>query len=389
MPLIRWTWLWTCIALLAGAAGAAPPALHESFDLQVPGAPASVRIEGRERVLYELHLTNFSAQPLRLRALDVRDAASGERVARFAGSPLMQRMARIGAAKGEAADAPIAPGARAVVYLDFDTDAGRMPARFAHTVTYAGTNASDEQVVSGPSVSRDDTRIPVLGPPVHGGPWVVIYDAAWPRGHRRVFYTLDGRARLPGRFATDWVRVDDAGRTTRGNKALARDALGHGAPVIAVADATVVAVRNDYAEHARVADNPKHALADASGNHVVLDLGGGRYAFYEHLRPGSVRVRAGQRVRRGQVLGELGFSGDSTGPHLHFHVADGPSPLAAEGRPFALESFRSLGRYDDLSKLGSARWTPRGNERDAMRSAELPAGNSVIDFGVIETDTAR
>src|SRR3546814_7386768 len=68
-----------------------------------------------------------------------------------------------------------------------------------------------------------------------------------------------------------------------------------------------------------------------SGNACALDLGDGRHAFYEHLKPGSIRVVPGQRVRRGEVIAELGFTGDSTGPHLHFHVADAPSPLGAEG----------------------------------------------------------
>lgn len=53
----------------------------------------------------------------------------------------------------------------------------------------------------------------------------------------------------------------------------------------------------------------------------MLDLGDNRHAFYGHLLPGSLRVKPGDRVRRGQVIGRLGNSGNSTGPHLHFHNA--------------------------------------------------------------------
>src|SRR3546814_12133074 len=77
----------------------------------------------------------------------------------------------------------------------------------------------------------------------------------------------------------------------------------------------------------------RNALADASGNYLALDLGDGRHAFYEHLEPGSIRVAPGQRVRRGEVIAALGFTGDTTGPHLHFHVADGTSPLGSRGVP--------------------------------------------------------
>ena len=71
------------------------------------------------------------------------------------------------------------------------------------------------------------------------------------------------------------------------------------------------------------------------GNSVILDLGDGVYAVFAHMRRGSVRVRKGDRVRVGDVLGEVGNSGNSSEPHLHFHLMDRPRPLAAEGLPFA------------------------------------------------------
>ena len=73
------------------------------------------------------------------------------------------------------------------------------------------------------------------------------------------------------------------------------------------------------------------------GNHIVLDLGGGRYAFYAHLQPGSLKVKVGDRVTRGQVIGLVGNSGNSTEPHLHFHISDGVSPLGSEGLPYVLD----------------------------------------------------
>ncbi|TDB97441.1 M23 family metallopeptidase [Actinomadura sp. 7K534] len=72
-----------------------------------------------------------------------------------------------------------------------------------------------------------------------------------------------------------------------------------------------------------------------AGNSVVLDLGDGVYAFLAHMRRGSVRVRKGDRVRAGDVLGEVGNSGNSSEPHLHFHLMDRRRPVAAAGLPFA------------------------------------------------------
>ena len=68
------------------------------------------------------------------------------------------------------------------------------------------------------------------------------------------------------------------------------------------------------------------------GNHVVLELAQGQFATYMHLQPGSLRVASGDRVRRGQVLGRVGNSGESFQPHLHFHVTTEPG-TTGQGLP--------------------------------------------------------
>jgi murein DD-endopeptidase MepM/ murein hydrolase activator NlpD len=207
---------------------------------------------------------------------------------------------------------------------------------------------------------------------------VAIYNYEWQRGHRRVFYTLDGKARLPGRFAIDWVKVDDQGRTNEGDANVPANAFGHGAEVLAVADATVVAVRSDLAESPTVSGNSKHSLADAAGNYVALGLTDGRFVIYEHLKPGSVTVSVGKRVRRGQVIGALGFTGHSTGPHLHFHVADAGASLTGEGLPYAFSRFISLGRYRDIaSGVGSGPWEKSEPEEIV---GSFPGPGVVVDF---------
>ena len=75
------------------------------------------------------------------------------------------------------------------------------------------------------------------------------------------------------------------------------------------------------------------------GNYLILDVGAGRYAFYAHLQPGSLRVNIGDRVKRGEVLAKLGNSGNSTAPHLHFHICDHNAALQCQGMPYVLEAF--------------------------------------------------
>ncbi|MFJ2699970.1 M23 family metallopeptidase [Streptomyces rochei] len=121
-----------------------------------------------------------------------------------------------------------------------------------------------------------------------------------------------------------------------------------GAPLLAVADGTVVGADDGQRDHLSrtslpallylmLVEGSARELAGARrivGNHLVLDLGGGTYAMYAHVRRGSFAVREGDRVRAGQLLARCGNSGNSTEPHVHFQLMDGPDPDTARGVPF-------------------------------------------------------
>lgn len=82
-------------------------------------------------------------------------------------------------------------------------------------------------------------------------------------------------------------------------------------------------------------------MDNAGGNAITLDLGGGQFAHYFHLQPGSLRVKSGDRVHAGQLLARVGASGDAREPHLHFEVTTSPKMLAGEGVPYLIDHFGS------------------------------------------------
>src|SRR4029453_1816391 len=84
---------------------------------------------------------------------------------------------------------------------------------------------------------------------------------------------------------------------------------------------------------------PNLALDEGDRNFVVLDIGSNRFVNYAHMRPGSVRVKLGDKVRRGDRLGEGGNTGNSQAPHFHLHVMDSAPPLASNGLPYVFDSF--------------------------------------------------
>lgn len=365
-----------CLPLLSVNAG---PALQESFDLSVPMPPTPVAVDGHARLFYELHLANFSRRALDPVRVDVLDADSGVPLASFAGEALERQLDRSGLQWQAKAGAPIEPGRRGIVFFELALPAGAQPPRTVrHRVAFRAADGAVVQV-EGAAVSVAREPAVVLGPPLRGGPWIAIHDPSWERGHRRVAYAVDGKARTPGRVAVDWVKLDAQGRKADRADGQVADAYSHGEDVLAVADGTVMDVRDDLPERRRLDEASDHGLETGGGNTLVLDLGGGRFAFYGHLRPGSARVAVGQRVRKGQAIAEVGFTGSASDPQLHFNLADGPSALGSEGLPFAIDGFRALGTYARIDDVGRTRWTPRpGGE--AMRTRELPAGNSVVWF---------
>ncbi len=370
------------LTLLISATSVAAPVVRSSLDLRVPVAPAPVAVAGQAQLIYELHLTNYADKPVVILAAQVLNER-GASLLDLRGTEIEQRIGHPGVTDDAAVQRRMLPaGMHAVLYLELSMDAVSVPHTLQHRLQYAfdGDGASQLGMVEDSPLRVDRTPTPVLSAPLRGGPWVAIHDPTWTRGHRRVLYAINGVARIPGRYAIDFVKLDVQGRSTRGDADQVVNWLGYAEDVLAVADAVVVAARDDMTEVKNVSAHTKHALGDATGNFIALDIGAGRFAFYEHLKPGSVRVRVGQRVQSGEVIAALGFTGDSTGPHLHFHVADRNAPLAAEGQPYAFAGFELLGGFATLDKLGSSRWQPRAEAIATQRHAERPGANVVLKF---------
>jgi hypothetical protein len=174
----------------------------------------------------------------------------------------------------------------------------------------AGLRVADE--VSPEDQARVDRYEPKarLRPPFHGT-WVA-HNAA--RDPSNPHFTIRSQ-----RHAVDWLMVGADGKTHRGDGARNQDYLAYGQEALAVADGTVAVVVDGVPENPRLGDGDKYFVP---GNHVALDLGGGEFAMYMHLVPGSIAVKVGQRVKAGEVVGRIGNSGNSTEPHLHFQLCD-------------------------------------------------------------------
>ena len=92
--------------------------------------------------------------------------------------------------------------------------------------------------------------------------------------------------------------------------------------------------------------SPKSGLQKLVGNYIIIQTDENTYAFFAHLKKNSIAVSTGDSIRKGQLLGKVGHSGNSTAPHLHFHLMDNSDLFKAKGIPCAFEKYEVY--KDDL-----------------------------------------
>jgi hypothetical protein len=293
---------------------------------------------------FELTLTN--ASPLTLTPSEIRvTGPSGEVLQTLDRATIPPNLGVTGTRHGVT---ELTNGQTGVLYLTLEfPDRAAVPDRFSTTVTVESPQLRGGAATTAPvDVRVSDLPVPVVGPPLEPGSGYVAADSCCGSDrHRRAGLSVDNEMWFVQRYAVDWEQLDARGRTTTGDDPLKPESYTiHGKQVIAAADGTVVHVVDGLPEQVPGTFPDGIPLAEADGNSVVVDIGNGLYTAYAHMQPGSVAVREGQQVRRGDPIGRVGDTGNSLAPHLHFQVMDGPSPIVAEGVPYQLDRFTITGR---------------------------------------------
>ena len=341
------------------------------LEMQVPFEPTAFPSGPYVYLMYELHLTNFMPMPISLSRIEVLDADAGTSnpIAAFETAQLETMLQPLGGkAVSDSKDRlVIADGQSAIAFMSIALDRGsHIPNRLLHRVT---TPYAPEE---GAIISTHHTELHVLGPPLEGADWRADDGPSNDQDnhHRRGVVILNGQPVDSRRYAIDWEQARD-GASFSGDARDVHSYYSYGKAVLAVADGRVVISRDGLPDNV-----PRHGdafhpavpitLETVAGNTITLDLGGGQFAYYMHLQPGSLQVKAGDRVRRGQVLARVGGSGDAREPHLHFEVTTSSKQLAGEGVPYLIDRYRCKSKSDGPTEV---------------RTEELPLDHSVVTFG--------
>ncbi len=353
---------------------------RETLHTQLPNAIYFNKINGNHTSYYELFLTNFSTDTVILKSVDILDADNiSVNLMSIKEADLKHRFFPVRINKKYTASI-LLPGGSGVVYIELRIQEKELK-KIAHrfTMKFSDQEDAEEVVIHTEGVQSYMNAELVLGAPVKEGIWTAVNEPDWERGHRRVLYTQNGKARIPGRYAIDFIKIDAKGLYANGDENIIENWLGYGADVVAVADGEIASIRTDFTESRTIADHPDYNADMATGNYISLKIGPNQFAFYEHLKPNSIKVKVGQKVKKGEIIAALGFTGQSSGPHLHFHVADTNSPLGAEGIPFIFEQFEFLGSYRNFEDFGKTTWSSK-DIGQTSRKKERPMSNAVIKF---------
>jgi hypothetical protein len=353
--------------------------------LDVKSAPIPFRgSDGQIHLVYELWITNFSAREAMLETVEV--AGDNKVLAMLDAAAVAGRLQPAGRRDSSAT---MAPSTQALLFLHVVLPANaEIPTSLEHRIharVAAAPPGREEIRESGGEARVVQRDVVIIGPPLRGERFISADSCCDASRHTRAALPVNGRVYLAQRFAVDWEQLDAQGRIYAGAQDDPASYTIYGRDVLAVADAPVVTVIDGLPDQLPGKMPSDIAIEQADGNSIVLDLGGGRYALYAHLRAGSITVKVGDRVTRGQVIARVGNSGNTLAPHLHFHVMGAPSPLASNGLPYAIDAFAVTGATPGTAAFDKAEAegtplaiTPMAPPR-AVRNA-LPLDQLEISF---------
>jgi hypothetical protein len=297
--------------------------------------------DGRVHLAYEVQLTNVLAQEVTLASLVVLDRDVS--LQKLAGEQLADRTRVVGTTTPTT---KIGPAQSAVVWMDVALDNGAtMPEQLVHSISLSLPEPKPPLFPATMTIdiapTAVESRKPIaLSPPLKGPDWLNGDGCCGMSAHRLALNPIDGELWAAERFAIDYVQLQPDGRLFSGDQKKLESYPYFGADILAVTDGPVVAAVDGMPEQIPGNTPTGLALDQYAGNHIVQDLGDGHYALYAHIKTGDVKVKVGDQLTAGQVIGAVGNTGNTDAPHLHFHVMSTPDPLRSNGLPFVFDEFR-------------------------------------------------
>lgn len=354
--------------------------------------------DSRYHLTYELELTNATSFNWIINSLEVLNANDHQEVfANFSGNKVMPNNQII---PGRIPSQGLNGGETSVFFITFSVDSiddvpeklahrfkitipGGIPEGFLAFLSLPPDTQELDQILAEGSVSEENAVI--TGPPLKGDKWVAADGCCTAERHVRAVMPINGRLVISQRYAIDWEKLNEDDKIFVGDPQDVNSYFCYGEEILAVGEGRVVIAVDRYEDQIPGQSPVGIPLDEADGNHVVIDLGNGNFAFYAHMIKGSVAVEAGDFVTRGQVIGLVGNTGNTIAPHLHFHMMSGPSTFGSDGVPYMIYEYELISRaasteaFDKAEAEGTPlEIVPVNNP--GIRKDDLPLDLSIVNF---------
>ena len=305
--------------------------------------------DGYDHIEYNLLVTNAFDAPVTLSFVEVTDE-SGNQLMRVEGQTLAAATQLVGPrAKLSGA---IPESGSATVEIDLILPPNTAPAHLSHHIPYTiPENAHDAAAISrdevvGPDIDVAAAPAMTVLPPLVGAGWLTAQGCCTPfsallpeNPHRDARIAASTRIGSPEIFAIDFERVT-GGRLFKGNGTKNEQYFGFGATVYSVAAGEVVATQDGLGENIPLElPTTLKTPQEFGGNFAIVRIAPDVYAFYGHMKTGSVAVSVGDHVAAGAKIGQLGNTGNSIAPHLHLGLLDRPDFLTGYSLPFVFPNY--------------------------------------------------
>ena len=388
---------------LAHDGGIAPGTKFSPVVAATLAAPAAVKAsDSKVHLAYELLITNPAPLPVKIERLQARDATAKTVLLTKSGAALQRDITPVSGPRGaEGTTNPsvdrrsitLAPSETWIAWMDVSVASqADVPARLDHRIVGALIRPNKAPAapfdVVGADVEISTQPAQVLSAPVRGGIWYMSEGCCRDdTHHRRGLVPINGQLMVAQRFAIDFYKLDDQHRTWIGNPKKLSSYLSYRQPIIAAAAGTVVHARDGLPNNPALPKPPQIPPIDETvGNHVIVEIGPNTYVLYAHMDPGSVKVRVGQHVEKGQELGLIGTSGNSTTPHVHFQLLSTPTFFPSDSAPYVFDQFDLLGQVpvrlwdDNLGLQPSGKLPFEAAATPGPHHDELPLDRTVVRF---------
>ncbi len=362
-------------------------AMPAAVEAHVVHAPQPVMgSDGLRHMAYELDITNFYGDTgvLKLSGVTVYAESPSAPLASFSGAGMAALLAPNTDLQPDNSLA-IKVGGHAVIFLWLTLPKDMpLPDRLRHHL--------DFKTEKGVAQTADDVFVPVskappvvIGPPLRGL-WLADEGPGYAQSHHwGSLVAENGRLTIPQRYAIDFFGADAKGHAVRVPveklaESRLEDWVGFDSEVLAVVDGVVRQVQDGIPDHKPLSQSEPSELTPEAlyGNFVILEIAPHVFAHYAHLRAGSVKVKAGDHVRRGDILAHLGDTGSAGAPHLHFHVSDTMGFAGSEGLPFVFDNLALAGHASESEVLNN------GSNLDLtagkIRHDSLPLNGDLVAF---------